>query len=484
MRVVLHIGTDKTGSTSIQNTVFLNRKWLLAHSIYVPETGLGEGNGHAGLLRHMEAGALAQLASELAAASEAGYAQALLSWEGMSSLWFGKKHICRLMSALQGFQVHVLVYLREQAEVIQSGHLQRVKRNMNLIDIAAIEHPRTLRERVRALAALRNPNRNYYRLLRPWERCIPGATFSVRIYNRVQLHGAEVVSDFLDQLQVRKDEQFIGAREHYNQSLDVEGALLLESLKKSPAWKDRIIALVDVTQSLIGLEGQLTRYFLSESTVASIRKHYRRSNLKLARHFMASDAYPFEVLNQCWRSESLAAIEARANQRLERVEQLMRTPTLMGEARGTELASMVDLAAGWSAVEAWGAWSTGGESRIRFRLFRHWLIQEVECVRLVVEGRYYGHNCRTRVRINGVDYGEQDLTAGNCDIAIPVDALYPNEVIDITLEHHAPISPAAFEGASDGRALAFGVERVAYALPKRQPQELLYPPGALPAVRT
>jgi hypothetical protein len=274
VRVVLHIGTDKTGSTSIQNTVFLNRKWLLAHSIYVPETGLGEGNGHAGLLRQMEDGALAQLAAELLAASEAGYAQALLSWEGMSSLWFGRKHIRRLMSALGGFQVHVLVYLREQAEVIQSGHLQRVKRNMNLIDIAAIEHPRTLRERFRALAALRNPNRNYYRLLRPWQRCIPGATFSVRIYSRAQLHGGDVVSDFLDQLKVCRDERFTGAKEYYNPSLDVEGALLLESMKKSPAWKDRIIALVDVTQSLIGVEGQATRYFLSENTVASIRRHY------------------------------------------------------------------------------------------------------------------------------------------------------------------------------------------------------------------
>jgi len=336
-----------------------------------------------------------------------------------------------------------------------------------------------LRERVRALAALRNPNRNYYRLLRSWERCIPGATFSVRIYNRVQLHGGEVVSDFLDQLKVRKDEQFTGASEHYNQSLDVEGALLLETLKKLPVWKDIIIALVDVIQSLIGLEGQLTRYFLSESTVASIRKHYRRSNLKLARHFMGSDAYPFEVLSPCWRSESLAAIATRANLRLEKVEQLMRTPTLMGEAKGRDLASMVDFAMGWSTVRDWGVWSTGSESSIRFRLFRHWLIQEVDCVRLVVEGRYYGHNCRTRVRINGIDFGEQDLTAGHFDVAIPVGALYPNEVIEITLEHLAPISPAAFEGTSDERVLAFGVERVAYDLPKRYPAQELPSVGKL-----
>ncbi|MBP6682810.1 MAG: hypothetical protein KA159_05810 [Halioglobus sp.] len=476
MRVILHIGTDKTGSTSIQNTVFLNREWLLAHSIYVPETGLGEGNGHAGLLRQMEAGALAQLAAELLAASRAGYAQALLSWEGMSSFWFRKKQIRRLGRALGGFQVHVLVYLREQAEIIQSGHLQLVKRNMNRLDIAAMEYPRTLRERVRAMATLRNPKRNYYRLLRPWERCIPGATFSVRIYNRAQLHGGDVVSDFLDQLKVRRDENFTEARENYNQSLDVEGALLLETLKKLPVWKDRIIALIDVTQSVIGVEGQATRYFLSENAVASIRRHYRRSNYRLARHFMGNDAYPFEVLSPCWRSESLAAIETRASQRRQKVEQLMLTPTLMGAARGKDLASMVDLAMGWSTVRDWGVWSTGSESRIRFRLFRHWLIQEIDAVRLVIEGRYYGTNTRTSVRINAVDVGEQDLTAGNCDIVIPVGALYPHEVIEITLGHHAPVSPAVFEGTTDQRLLAFGVERLAYVLIKRHrtsPQVLL-----------
>jgi hypothetical protein len=132
---------------------------------------------------------------------------------------------------------------------------------------------------------------------------------------------------------------------------------------------------------------------------------------------------------------------------------------------------MVDLAIGWSTVRDWGVWSTGSESRIRFRLFRHWLIQEVDAVRLVIEGRYYGTNTRTSVRINAVDIGEQDLTAGNCDIVIPVSALYPHEVIEITLRHHAPASPAALEGTSDQRLLAFGVERVAYALLKSQPRQ-------------
>ena len=71
------------------------------------------------------------------------------------------------------------------------------------------------------------------------------------------------------------------------------------------------------------------------------------------------------------------------------------------------------------------------------------------------------------MRINTVDVGEQDLTAGNCDIVIPVSALYLHEVIEIPLGHQAPVSPAAFEGTTDQRLLAFGVERVAYVLIKK-----------------
>ncbi len=141
------------------------------------------------------------------------------------------------------------------------------------------------------------------------------------------------------------------------------------------------------------------------------------------------------------------------------------TPTLMGEAKGKDLATMVDLAMGWSTVRDWGAWSTGSESRIRFRLFRHWLIQEVDAVRLVIEGRYYGTNTRTNVRINTVDVGETGPSR-------PATAAmsYPSArciTVIVTLGREAPVSPAAFEGTTDQRLLAFGVERVAYVLIKK-----------------
>ena len=115
MQVILHIGTDKTGSTSIQHTAFLNRDWLLSHSIYVPKTGLGANNGHADLLQIIDSQQLAELGEELRAACEDGYQKVLLSWEGMGSYKFGNAKISGLLSVLEDYQIHILVYLREQA---------------------------------------------------------------------------------------------------------------------------------------------------------------------------------------------------------------------------------------------------------------------------------------------------------------------------------------------------------------------------------
>ena len=464
MQIVLHIGTDKTGSTSIQNTVFLNRDWLAARSVYVPVTGLGEGNGHSRLFMNFTDEAQRELAREVRLASDRGYQQVLLSWEGLASFRFGRRRIRALRAALCGFPIHVVVYLREQAEIIQSGHLQQVKRNRNTVRIRALEQPRTPLERAKAYIALNNPNRNYYRLLRRWQRCAPGSTFAVRIFDRRLLVGGDVVTDFLGALNVRRDAGFIPARPNYNESLDVEGALLIESLQQRPEYRADMVTLVDLTQSVINLEGQSTKHFLSESAVVSIRRHFRRSNLRLARHFMGCDTSPFKEPDNCWRSESLAAIEARAAQLSRKVDALRQIPTLVAEAAGGDIAAMVDLRQGWCGARPWGVWSSGDESRIRFRIYRHSLLQEIGSLRLLVEGRYYGGNRQTQVQINGVDFGDQALTPGGCELEIPVAALHANEVVEIVLRHHQPISPSVLEGGRDIRALAFGLERVGYVL--------------------
>lgn len=462
MQIVLHIGTDKTGSTSIQNAVFLNRQWLASRSIYVPSVGLGADNGHSRLLRNLDPQTLAKLIGELKTADEQGYTRALLSWEGMGSLRFGKAQIRQLVAALAPHSMLVLVYLREQAEIIQSGHLERVKQNRNGIAIKFIESPRTPVQKLKAMLILGNPNRNYYRLLRRWEQCIPGAAFAVRIYSRSQLQGGDVVTDFLAQLKLGKDADFVIPRENYNQSLDIEGALLLEHLQQISVYRGDMKTLIDVTQSVISSEGRSSRYFLSEQTVKAIRRRFMRSNIKLAVRYMGSDVSPFRAPANCWRVASLDVIEKRAMALAKKVEKVWRIPVLMAAASGFGIAAAVDLYQGWSGVRPWGVWSIGPESGIRFRVYRPWLVSEVSAIQILIAGHYYGNNVKTRVQINNLNFGEQSLGEGCCELVIPVEALLANEVVDIVLGHSAPVSPAAFEGKGDTRALAFGLEKIAY----------------------
>jgi len=474
VEVILHIGTDKTGSTSIQNNLFLNRAWLTGHSIFVPATGLGAGNGHGALLARLDDGEMGRLAEELAAARQRGMDKALLSWEGMGSLNFSRADIRKLRAALGPDPVRVLVYLREQAQIIQSGHLQQVKRNRNVTTIRALVHPRTPWQAIRAFLRLRNPNRNYYRLLKRWQRAIPGACFTVRIYDPSRLVDGDVVTDFLAQLGVGRDAGFLPARDNYNESLDVEAAIMLESLQSRQTDPEEMSMLVDITQSVLAVEGSSTRYFLDESSVAAIRRHFRASNMRLARHFMGSESYPFAGTAPCWRRDPIEQIEAGARRLAQRVEQLGKIPTLMGAASGAELAGRVELAQGWSQVQPWGSWSVGRVSRIRFRVFRRRLLQEASGLQLLIEGRYYGSNVSTRVTVNELDFGEQNLLPGGCRLYIPVAALLPYEVLEVTFEHALPVSPLELEGREDRRELAFGIEKIAW-LPVKTTEPLAPP---------
>ena len=63
MRILLHIGTDKAGSTAIQQHLYQNRHWLLDRQVYVPLEGLGENNGHAQLFESESDEALERLAA-------------------------------------------------------------------------------------------------------------------------------------------------------------------------------------------------------------------------------------------------------------------------------------------------------------------------------------------------------------------------------------------------------------------------------------
>lgn len=135
-RVVLHIGTHKTATTTIQDTFAHNAKLLEEHGIIYPK--LGKATGHHGLVAewnrhlpkvyHLAGGSLANLA-KIAERHAHGDRTVLLSSEEFSrAADYGRVDFAALRAALAGFdRIEVLCVLREQWQFVQSIYLEIAK---------------------------------------------------------------------------------------------------------------------------------------------------------------------------------------------------------------------------------------------------------------------------------------------------------------------------------------------------------------------
>ncbi|HTX59637.1 MAG TPA: hypothetical protein VMH02_08135 [Verrucomicrobiae bacterium] len=136
----LHVGTHKTGTTSIQELIALNEARLDEMGVYVPRAGrpwgrpdiLGVGHHNVAweLLGHgsfaPQGGTFAELLEEIAARQAPS---ALLSSEELQYL-HARPDVLRSVAARAadyGYGVTVVLYLRQQADYIQSIYSQAAK---------------------------------------------------------------------------------------------------------------------------------------------------------------------------------------------------------------------------------------------------------------------------------------------------------------------------------------------------------------------
>ncbi|MBN2630417.1 MAG: hypothetical protein JXR75_07745 [Rhodobacteraceae bacterium] len=134
-RVVLHIGTHKTATTTIQDMFAHNAALLAEHGLIYPM--LGPATGHHGLVMDwnplpdiyaLPGGATAALA-QISAEYSSGDKTVFLSSEEFSRLNRGMKiDFVAVRKALAGFdQIEVVCVLREQWQFIQSIYLEIAK---------------------------------------------------------------------------------------------------------------------------------------------------------------------------------------------------------------------------------------------------------------------------------------------------------------------------------------------------------------------
>lgn len=202
-RAILQIGTEKTGTTTLQHFLASNRARLADRGLLYPRF-CGELN-HTGLaayaldpdkedeLRHpfgaCEAAQIEPMRDRLrraAGAELAGASTVILCNEHCHSRLNRPSEIARLRDFLGAFfdDVRICVYLRRQDQVALSLYSTRLKSGGTGADIL----PRT---------GSQDPYFNYERSLALWAEAFGREAMHVRLFDRRSLAGGSIVSDFL-----------------------------------------------------------------------------------------------------------------------------------------------------------------------------------------------------------------------------------------------------------------------------------------------
>lgn len=159
MKIYLHIGTHKTGTTAIQSFAAENRKLLAEYGVYWPKERLKpHANQHSTLALQMRAGkhddVKAYLERALREAKSSGAESLFLSGEAFSHL--GEANVQRFLAMLDGHDVEVILFFRNVYSYAVSALNQQIKSHEKLLPLSS-------------LVTVTRTHLNYSALLRRWE---------------------------------------------------------------------------------------------------------------------------------------------------------------------------------------------------------------------------------------------------------------------------------------------------------------------------
>jgi hypothetical protein len=114
---------------------------------------------------------------------------------------------------------------------------------------------------------------------------------------------------------------------------------------------------------------------------------------------------------------------------------------------------------GWSSQERWGVWSDGVESKLKIKLKPELLSKPA--LLLSFEGQYFNGKELTHVYVGEHSLGRHDLTS----VSIEVPTRFINDqLLEIRLEHTAPVSPFKLGVGNDIRSLKYGLKSLAFSI--------------------
>jgi len=284
VKLFLHIGYPKTGTSAIQAFLVKNKEQLKKQGCLYPQTGR---LGHAhygvssafGLGRHSAADASitpakiqALLDSEL---KQSDCTSLILSSEN----FILSKNPKVIGDTFSDFDIHPIVYLRRHDDWFESAYNQSVRMVQNPPWGTTIEGFVQLQINRKALPF------DYYELLKLWDASFPGGRLIVRPFEKEQ-NKPDIFADFLNAIDLSMNPGF---ETHLgnagNESISSERLMIIDAIQRTNASSELkrkivkgIIEKNEVTSD---------RYtFLSPTARADLLKRYSPSYEKVAKEFL------------------------------------------------------------------------------------------------------------------------------------------------------------------------------------------------------
>lgn len=203
MRLYLHIGTHKTGTTAVQHFLASNRERLEEVGVLYPEAGCPPVDGAMSYGQHLLAHAITRPDERNARAWQAFREEltesqakiAIVSSEEFDVL-SEDAHFAELVRQLEGIPVTAIAYLRRQDEFLHSYYCT---------DVLWHGERREFDEYRQNLKT----NPDYRELLSGWEKALGREAIRVRVFARDRLLDGDVVTDICDQIGLEIGDDFV-----------------------------------------------------------------------------------------------------------------------------------------------------------------------------------------------------------------------------------------------------------------------------------
>jgi hypothetical protein len=415
------MGSDKAGSTAIQESLYANLGWYGEQGYHVSTVGLTRAGGHPHLFSRLGD---SDLVDDLRAEPNDGAATVLLSWEGVHFFDVARQELLRavLAQAYPRAGITFVYYVRNQVDLVQSGLLQQIKQ-LSLPPRTVLDVNRPLAlipDRSRPL--LEPQTRLFHRRIEEWRSTFPSAQFVVRLYDRARLHRGDAVDDFHEVVGLGDRTGFRRAVGAANESLSAEAAVVLDRVFGRIQHEEDRQRAIDVLSCFDGGSGA----YLHEDTRRAITDRYRDDNARLVA------AFPHCAGIDAPRSEARPDIDQEAVAECERfLLDHGPYPTIW---RGRCDLAALALPDGWGHPGDDGVWATGPRSVIRFRPRGAHFTGFSDGVEIALKVRYAGPRALTDdVIVNEHRLGPHDL--GRRSLFVDRALLDHTYRVEIVLEH-------------------------------------------------